>query len=599
MTQTAQPPGVRLIGGEMLSWSDDDAAAGRVPTGSGVLSELTARILPRGGHALIVGPHSRQLVDLVAEHCPLVTCLLRSLPDARALGGRYADHRGFTVQCGGFEKFSAREPYDVIVAFDGFERLVSVDGRDLSWAESFERVAALLAPGGLLLLGAENELGLHRLVDAGLPASVPDDGERWPLTRLDRTQPAAPAELAGRLRAAGMTTYGTYAAYPLPGTPCALISVESLDEMPGDGDALAAVTTAACLPEHAGRRALSDPRQLVRRAVRRGLGARLAPSWIAVARRAAAGAEPLALPEVLVTDRPAGGYGSITYELRGDGKGGWDRHLCGQPTRLMAMGRVVREPGLLETSVPAGRLLDEVLLEVAAAEDLLGARELLTAFAGWLAGEAKDGRLPGALAFATTDNVVFDGVRFALVDPSWQLAEAPPFDLALGRILRRFAVRMLADGHHHPWPPAMDADAIATTLCAMSGHPVGRATPGRGATLEAEIIAAQEGLPADWQERLAADLADADAGFRELRSYRAALEANGRLRERLHAAKSEVEYLEYLLNSRERALSRSRAEVQAKRKNVAAIRNSLSFRAGRALTAPARWCRTILRRAAT
>jgi hypothetical protein len=598
MTDTTdQLSGVRLIGGELLAWSDDDAAAGRSPTGSGVLTELAARALPRGGRALVAGPHDRALVDLVAGRCAEVTCLLRSLPDARALAARHADHRRFSVQCGGFEKFAAREPYDVIVALDGFGRLLSVDGGALSWADSLERIAALVAPGGLLLLGAENELGLHRLVDAGLPASTPADGERWPLDRLDHGRPAGPADLAGRLRGAALTVDRTYAAYPVPGTPDALIDTAALDEMAGDGDALTAVTTAAWGRELGGRRLLRDPRRLARRAVRRGLGARLAPAWIAVARRPPADAPAcgaVRLPAALVGDRP--GYGGVTYELRGDGKGGWDRRLCGEAARFIALGRVVREPGLLETPVPAGRLLDEILLEACAAEDLLGVREVLTAFAGWLAGAAMDGRLPGALAFATADNVLFDGARFALLDPSWQLAEDPPFDLALARILRRFAVRLRADGQHHPWPPALAADGIAATLCAMAGHPVDRAAPGQGAALEAEIIAAQDGLTAAARERLTADLIAGDVEFRELPGYRAALEANGRLRERLQASRSEAEHLESLLASRDHALRRTRAEVQAKQRNLAAIRNSLSFRAGRALTAPGRWCRAILRR---
>jgi hypothetical protein len=613
---TDRLPGVRLIGGEMFTWSDDEPAAGRFPAGSGALTVLTGlavRSLPRAGRALVLGPHDRALVDLVAGRCAEVTCLLRSLPDAMALADRHSDRRRFTVQCGGLEKFTAREPYDVVVAFDGFDRLLSVDGADLGWAESFERVAALIAPGGLLLLGAENDLGLHRLVDAGLPGTGPADGEQWPLTRLDRGRPVAAADLADRLGGAGLTVPRTYAAYPMPGVPDALIDAAALDEMAGDGDALTAIITAAWGRGLGGRRTMSDPRRLARRAVRRGLGARLAPSWIAVARRAATGSatysatgsaidDGAALPVVLVGDRSAGGFGGVTYELRGDGKGDWGRRLCGPAARFSALGRVMREPGLLETPVPSGRLLDEILLEACAAEDLLGVREVLTAFANWLAGATTadttaDGRLPGALVFAAVDNVVFDGTRFALLDPSWRLAEDPPFDLGLARTLRRFAVRLLAGGQHHPWPPALDADGIAATLCAMAGHPVDRAMMARAAALEAEIIAAQEGLPADGRARLTAELAGADVEFRELCGYRDALAATGRLRERLRAARSEIEHLEYQLESRERALRRSRVEVRAKKRNLAAIRNSFSFRAGRALTAPGRWCRAVLRRA--
>ncbi|MBM0238396.1 hypothetical protein JNW88_16815 [Micromonospora sp. ATA32] len=54
---------VRLIGGEMLVWSDLDGSHGPGPVRGSVLAPLLAAT---GGRVLIAGPHDPALVDLVS-----------------------------------------------------------------------------------------------------------------------------------------------------------------------------------------------------------------------------------------------------------------------------------------------------------------------------------------------------------------------------------------------------------------------------------------------------------------------------------------------------------------------------------------------------
>src|SRR5688572_26692572 len=101
------PWGVRLLGGEMLLWSDDDdpAVVSVAPAAAGaLLGELAARVVQPGDRILVAGPHPRGLPELLAGRDARVTFVLRSLPDARALARAHADRTSVQVCCGGIEK---------------------------------------------------------------------------------------------------------------------------------------------------------------------------------------------------------------------------------------------------------------------------------------------------------------------------------------------------------------------------------------------------------------------------------------------------------------------------------------------------------------
>ena len=410
---------IRLIGGEMPAFAED-----RPPVGGALYAYLVDQ-LPAGADVLIAGPHTDDLVDALHARTK-VTCLVRSQPEAIAL-----DARGFDVLCGTVAKLTDLERYDVVVALDGLDRLCSVEGPQYDWAETLQAVKRVLRPGGMLLLAVENELGVHRLVDPSSPTAAQDDGAWRPLGEFD-SKPGNPTRLAARLAAEGLAVDWLGAAWPLPGAPTLIATPNALAD--GPVDALAATAAGAVARAYANKAVLSDPRRLAAAAVRGGLGAELAAAWLIVAYRAPRPAAVLALPPVLAGDGPV-------LEMAPDAEAGWVR-------------RVVRETpdrdlSALAGPLPAGSLLEELLLSAGLRHDLPTIRRLLT---GWMAAR------PGA----TADNVVVERDTFALLDPT--VPEQPD-------TLRRFAQTLLGGVYPHPWPAATDIDTLTAILHGAAGLP--------------------------------------------------------------------------------------------------------------------------------
>jgi hypothetical protein len=247
-----------------------------------------------------------------------------------------------------------------------------------------------------------------------------------------------------------------------------------------------------------------------------------------------------------------------------------------------------------------------LVLAACARGDLPRLRGLLRSYTRWLAGQAGQagpagrtsgpGVLPGSLVFADTTNVVvLDGAgddRFALLDPSWELVEPVPFRPALARVLRGFALRLMAGGHRHPWPTTLDCDGITITLLAMCGYPGDRGLLGAAVLLEAELTAAREGLPGPDEARLIGDLTQGVP--RRPLSHRDALRAVRRLTEEARQERGRADWLDARLRDAETAIEHGKQlEVECARRQaqLRAIRRSASFRLGRLITFPVRLAR--------
>ncbi|GGQ74809.1 methyltransferase domain-containing protein [Couchioplanes azureus] len=412
---------LHLIGGEMPGWSDRRAGA-RPPAGGPLLVELAHRVgalLPPGGRLLVAGPHDDALVDALSTYGP-VSCLLRGEPDARA-----AAERGITTLCGSLAKLDDSPGYDAVVALDGLDRLCSVEEPQLGWDGSRQVLQGVLRPGGILLLAVENELGVHRLVDPHTATSA-HAGATWQALGEFGTTPGNPARLAGRLAADGLTVSWQAAAWPLPSAPTLIATAEALGAEPAG--ALSAAAARAVARAYAGRLVLSDPRRLAAAAVHAGLGAALAPCWLVVAHREPRSAPAFAGPSVLLGDGP------VTEVARG-------------------------AEGLL----PAGRLLEELLLGALLRHDLPVVRRLLTGWVGWLGTLAPTDR-----AAATADNVLVDGETYRLIDPGAPAAAVGTPAAAAGA-LRRFARTVLTGGYAHPWPAVADEASLTAVLAGAAG----------------------------------------------------------------------------------------------------------------------------------
>ncbi|MEU8656875.1 hypothetical protein [Actinoplanes philippinensis] len=529
---------IRMIGGEMPEYAEEHPPAG------GVLFRHLLDRLPTGIRVLVAGPHDAGLISALAERRD-VTCLVRSQPDATTIPD-------VTVLCGTLSKLTDADRYDLVIALDGVGRLCSPEDTPLDWAESVRVLARSLRPGGTLLLTVENELGVHRLVDPGTPTAA-RAGDAWrPLGEYGDT-PGRPDRLAAVLAAEGLPVAALAAAWPLPFSPTLLVTPETLGR--GPLDALAALAAAAVSPVYAGRPVLSDPRRLAASAVRRGIGAELAPAWLVVAQRATRpGPAVVPLPPALF----AGPSGTVT-EVVGTPDRGWLRRVVrgwspvpppvpgdstGSRPGPPATGR---QPGAPAGSpatdrhggptpsgpLPGGRLLEERLLSAAVGHELPALRRLLT---GWMT----------ELPMAAAGNVLVDGDRYALLDPA--VPDQPD-------ALARFAHTLLDGGYHHPWPGVTDPARLIAVLAGAAGLDTVPETAGT----------------------------DGPPGRRE---QEAQLDA---LRQRLADAEERCRFFEIELEKREAELGRAKTQI-------AAFSGNLGYRAAKAGLVLARAARNRIRK---
>ncbi|MED7927579.1 hypothetical protein SMD20_25190 [Nonomuraea sp. LP-02] len=616
------PENLRLVGGEMLLWSDMADMSGGVTDWRGAALELIRRMVPASGKVLLVGPHPQTVVDEVVAQAGLtgevsiaqagvagkaltpqsgvvgevptsqsgvvgealtpqsgvagkaltsqsgvvgeastaqvglsadettltplagrVAVLVRSYPDACALAER---HPALDVFCGRLEAFAADEPYDLVLALDGLLRTHSAEAPAASWAESLDALSALVAPGGRLVLGVHNDLGVDRILEAR-PADRDGGDDQWAPHGFDPSYPSGPGALDAALESAGLSVQRCYAAYPARQAPRALLAREALAfDLP---DALA-------FPLSAGdgdRMLVADPLRLTRLVFRHRLGEELAPAWLAVTVR-----PPLLTKERGDADADERAYTALPLGLVQEG---------GTLYELTHTG-LRRLPDGGERPIPAGRVLEEILVEACAREDTATVRELLTALADWVE--------DGGDAAAATDSLVYDGARFAPIGDLQGPAAPPDPRIVLCRILLRFAVRLQAAGHHHPWPWPLDADELTLTLCGMAGRFCDPGDLDRARKLDAEL-----GQPAE------------PAGHAP--TYRDLLGARDRLADQLTAALARIARLETKLSYRERELVRAKGKLRRTQRKATAYRRTLGYRLSRRLARPRRVARKVIR----
>ncbi|TYB47591.1 hypothetical protein FXF51_57775 [Nonomuraea sp. PA05] len=573
------PGNVRLIGGEMLLWSDMSAMDG-VTEWRGAALELIRRTIPEEGRVLLVGPHPRALVDDVVARAHSAAVLLRSYPDACALGAR---HPELEVYCGRLELLDADEPYDLVLAMDGLLRTHSAEAPAAAWSESLGALADLVAPGGTLVLGVRNDLGVDRFIEAR-PADRECADDQWAPHGFDPSYPSGPEALDLELESARLSLRRCYAAYPDRRAPRSLLSREALAfDLP---EALTFPLSARV----GDRMLVADPLRLTRLVFRHGLGEELAPLWLAVATKPPHPGVATEPPHPgVATEPPHPGVATepphpgVATEPPHPGVATEPPHPDDRPRAVelplglieegpalyeLTAGGTRRLPGGQERPIPAGRVVEEILVEACAREDVATVRELLSGLAGWLDA--------GGDVSAATDSLVYDGERFAAVNPPVGLAVPPGPQVVLCRILWRFAVRLLAAGHHHPWPWPLEADQLTLTLCGMAGRPCDPGDLDRARKLDAEL-----GQPAELTEHAP--------------TYRDLLAARDRLADQLTAALARISRLETKLSYRERELVRAKAKLRRTQRKATAYRRTLGYRLSRRLARPRKVARRVIR----
>jgi hypothetical protein len=417
---------VQVVRGEMQPWTDHTAARP-------ALAALLSDVAPANRRTLILGPHAPQLIEAVLAHSSDVTMLVRSVSDAHQLGQDFGPC--LQVIAGALDGLRS-EPYDVIVASDGLDRVLGYDSADLSWSERLAAVSALAAPDAVVVLGLENEFSLLNLLDSR-PTHERHGDDEWRPLHDDPTRPVSVDQLKSALpwpaevyADFGSRTYirTDVAAAARPGelpTRLASGALESVD-VPLLSPAAEGVDTAS----------------------RAGLLPSIPTGWLAIA-----GARPT---HDIYTQT------AHTIFTADENLTGWSVGLPENAPQEAdsTAGSVSFDSAVVPRAVPRGVSVESVLFRLAAAEDVPGFRKLAAELGEWVA----DSRV-----IVRWDDVVYDGESFAYGVSGWVAAETVEKQDLLAAAWVRFHERLVGQHRRHPWPPWMVGDDLVSAWLGMSG----------------------------------------------------------------------------------------------------------------------------------
>lgn len=596
--------GARLVGGEMLQWSDLETAIS-----PGVSRQLLRRLypaVPRPGRVLVAGPRASRCADDVPVGLEL-DILVRGLPDARQLSTVAQLRRGVTVYCGSLDRFEPAGSYDLIVALDGPGTLCSPDSEGLGHRDVLQSFAKWLTPAGRLVVVLENDLGFENLFRLQNEHAGADTAWFRGAAGFD-TRPLYYRELDDVLQSAGLASSAVYAAFP---------SVEDVDLLVGEdcvreqslAETAAALAAQVEATHFSDRAALVDPSDLALRLFQSAQVLPLASGWVILGRPAPADSTgEVELPALLAAESGGRPQWQVLRSVERS-HGQWTQRLEPVVPALESReGRVVRDYRELDTPVRPGTTLEAALRRAAVAHDVNRIRGLVGQYAAWLqsgsgpaaAADQTEGGAPASELggdrrfFAIPSNLLLVEGGFAVLDPTWQLSQRLPDEVILIRGLRDFARRLLRSGAEHPWAPDINPDRLSKTLAAMAAVEVTPQAIDVVARIEAEVELAVNG--GDAVTESLAYACNLDVGRSQFvsqsgptRAYREALALSGKLAQTLDDRESQVEWLQLTLGARDRQLGDLERQQNA-------LRGSASFKVGRFLTWPARSVIGLIRR---
>lgn len=537
---------ITLLRGAMQNWSD-------LALGSLGDSALVRRLLEGRADGvqsvLVVGAHSLELMVGIAQSVPRLDIVTRSIPDARSIADALRQVDGARVFCGGLDDLVVRgETYDLVIALDDLDRVVSQESEAPPWSTVLDQVRQLVADGGTVVLGVENEIGLHRISSLRSPYTANDDGDWAVLSTFDTSRPRTVDQVVSAVEAAGLAPGEIHSTYAQWLNPTILARPGAGEAAPGDPAAIA--LGLLCLAAPAGLGGLADAARLTRVTSGVGLLGALASGWVVVAHtgsREDRSREDTTAPTFFVDS----GHELVAFDVTPEGL---RRRESGAPTVPLD---------------PAATLLSEEVVDACAAHRLPDVRRLLQEYVAWLEAEAVDGELDAHYAAAALHNVVRTGdVRTVLLPGTGPTTVADRAWRSLGELVALLRRR----GARHPWPAATDDRTLISILAAMAG-------------LEAV---------ADPSPYLKAGSEDIEPTTHTVAGLLAVVE---RLTESNTALQSRANWFERRLNERERELRTiattherelrvEQARQEALRRSVADIKGSLSFRAGRIVMSP-------------
>ncbi|MEV0272576.1 hypothetical protein AB0H43_27685 [Hamadaea sp. NPDC050747] len=545
---------VRVVRGEMQPWSDQNQP-GMPAAGGPVVCRLLADLLPRARRTLVVGPHGRDVLDLVAERSEHVTVLLRSVSDATEL----ADSSGgrLDVVAGALDGLASDspEPYDAIVAVDGLDRVLGADSPDLSWPERLAQLLKHATVDAVLVLGLANGFALTSLLDRRGLDERHGDNEWWPL-RDDPQRPASAAAFAQAAERAGITgarVYANFAAHTL-------IEIDAATEA-RPGSLLCRMGVRGLQAAGASLPLLAPIGESGEAAARAGQLGAVADGWLLLR----GGATRAAYAE---------GVAGLTLTVDRQSSGAWQIDVSGVasdvPDGLRSQSAA--------TTLPDAPTAEDVLFRLAAAGDVPGVR----AFAAELGAWARSRSTAEAICL---DDLVYDGTAFTPGFYGWATTEPASADELLAAAWHRWRDRLVSAHRRHPWPPWMAGDDLVATLLQMSGDAADPSTVERGREI-AGLVAAGTDVP------LTESTID----------VRSALEEAAAARHELFELRGHVFGLERTLGYRDKQLKvreKRIREMRANMRRIEAIRNHRMFKLVRyaaKIRQPKQFARAVVRK---
>lgn len=534
---------VRLGKAAMQAWSD----AGPDGVGGSPLIDLRVdQALQDADSSLVVGVQRRLLKrsrDLGGER----TVLVRSTADAAAVRDAVGGER-FEVVIGGLDALAGRQ-FDAVLAPDDLRGTASLEEEEQSWISLLRRLSTLTTERGRLLLGVENEVGLHRLEEGFNLRAANSDADWAPLTTFDSSRPRDSVELEDAVLDAGLRLVALdhlHPAWNSPSVAAADVSSPTVRRLIG----------LLVMRSESYRQRGQDPNRVALPLAQADRLSEFPAGWMVCAERASVAARSQPVDKGV---REHGRFGSFSFHSF-------------TPTEADVVGGGVTTT--VELALDA-RLLSSVLVEACVQGRLPEIRTLLRRYVDWVrSGASTDQPLDPARACSSFDNVVVAGESLGVLTPASGTNNARE---RIWASLAEFVALLRERGNRHPWPDASSDADLLSLLAAMAGEDPARKVESALVTYRAPVepLASDHPVVARLQERASA------------------LESRARWFE-TRVSQLETE----LRGSRDRqakVIRRQRGEIDACRAELEALQDSREMRLGTSLVKPARRARTLTR----
>lgn len=579
------------MGGDMGAWSDI-----RDPGASRGVAALVAPIVsakkPR--RVLLLGPVASLLLPLVPQSTQ-VEVVVRGRLDAQSASDLGGLHRELRIVCGGFDRYEPVEPFDLIVALGGPQRVIGFDTPGISYAAMTQKLVGMLADSGVMVLDGWNEVGVHQQLSTSPREQRQELNENWVVGAegFDRRDLYL-GEFENLLQESGLTIAKEYGVFPDPELPWVFAARQVIDGR-APHSFVTQLTARSVAHAYSDQPVLVEPVGYATRMLEAGLGFQLAAGWLAIAGRG--DALQFDAPDIVHCES------GMAYQWARVTTVGVGENAKVEVKVAWANGSTdveVSEGDIQRTIQPvnqeSGVLLQDELREACAGGRHEPIRDLIRRYYAWLKDEASwQQRGNSHKYFAVPDNVTIrnDG-SLELFDPSWTRSIELTVDNAFVHGVRDFARKLLASASPHPWRSSISADELTRTLASMVGVGVSGALVDGIAEQEVAAELVVSGRQAtdseeleEWiirnREATATGLltpAATAVGYRELFAH------DRQMSRAVNTMEAQIGWLEGTMKLRDRRIRELEAQI-------ARIERTMMYQAGRAMGAPRRMATTM------